>query len=157
MAAGKTEVARVLSRELGWPSCDVDALIEEEAGVPVAELFASRGESWFREREGELTAELLDRRGVIVAPGGGWAAREGRLSAIPDHVVSVWLRVSAAEAIARARRRPGERPLMADEEEMTALLREREPHYRQAQLHLDTESTTSVAVARRIIDHLAQR
>jgi shikimate kinase len=46
---------------------------------------------------------------------------------------------------------------MADEEEMTALLREREPHYRQAQLHLDTESTTSVAVARRIIDHLAQR
>lgn len=156
MAAGKTEVAGELSRALGWPAFDVDALVEEAAGASVAELFAQRGERWFREREAECTSELLSRRGVIVAPGGGWAAREGRLGAVPEHVLSVWLQVSADEAVARARRAPGERPLMADEDRMAALLQEREPYYRQAQLHLDTQATSPVEVARQIIDHLAQ-
>lgn len=157
MAAGKTEVAGVLSRELGWPAFDVDALVEEEAGATVAELFAERGEGWFREREAERTSELLSRRGVIVAPGGGWAAGEERLVAVPEHVLSVWLQVSADEAVARARRAPGERPLMADRVRMAALLDEREPYYRQAELHLDTQAISPKEVARRIIDHLAQR
>jgi shikimate kinase len=72
-------------------------------------------------------------------------------------VLSVWLRVSAAEAVRRAGKAPGERPLMADPDRMEALLREREPHYRQAQLHLDTEAASPMEVARRIIDHLAER
>ena len=157
MASGKSEVARILSRELGWERFDIDRRIEEEAGAPVREIFATRGEPWFREREATLTAELLSRRGVIVAPGGGWAARGGRLSNVPPHVLSVWLRVGAAEAVARARRTAGSRPLMADQEKMSALLGKRERYYRQAQLHLDTEAGTPVQMALRIIDHLATR
>jgi len=156
MAAGKTEVAGILSRELGWPAFDVDALVEEEAGASIAELFARRGEGWFREREAKRTSELLSRRGVIVAPGGGWAAREGRLVVVPDHVLSVWLRVSAEEAVARAHRTPGERPLLGSPASMSALLKKREPYYRQAELHLDTQATSPTGVARRIIDHLAR-
>jgi shikimate kinase len=157
MAAGKSEVARILAEELGWPAFDIDALVEEEAGAPVSEIFATRGEAWFRERERVLTKRLLGRRGVIVAPGGGWAAEPGRLTRLPPHVVSVWLRVSAEEAVRRAGGMPGARPLMADEARMGALLGEREPLYRAARLHLDTEAAPPVEVARRIIDHMAER
>lgn len=157
MAAGKSEVAGILARELGWPAVDIDRLVEDEVGAPVREVFATRGEAWFREREAELTALHLGRGGVVVAPGGGWAAHPGRLTSLPPHVLSVWLRVGAAEAMARASREPGARPLMADEARTAALLREREPYYQQAQLHVDTEALAPVQVARRIIHHLAQR
>lgn len=157
MGAGKTSVAGVLSHELGWPAFDVDALLEDEIGVSVQEIFASRGETWFREREEALTAGLLARHGVIVAPGGGWAAHPGRLAGIQPHVLSVWLQVSAEEAVRRGRSAPGTRPLLGDEERMKALLRHREPFYREAQLHLDTEAAPPIEVARQIIDHLAER
>jgi shikimate kinase len=157
MAAGKSEVARLLSAELSWPAFDVDALLEEREGMPVRDLFAIRGEDWFRREEAALTDRLLRQRQVIVAPGGGWAAGPGRLAAVPSHVLSVWLRVSAEEAVRRAGPAPTDRPLMADRAGMEELLGRREPHYRRARLHLDTEAASAMEVARRIIDHLAAR
>ncbi|MEJ2541532.1 MAG: shikimate kinase [Gemmatimonadota bacterium] len=120
MASGKSEVARILTGRLGWPSLDVDELVEAEAGMSVREIFDRRGEPWFRRREAALTSRLLDRRGVIVAPGGGWAGVPGRVSAAPEHVLSVWLRVSAQEAVRRGLGTPGSRPLMTGGEASTA-------------------------------------
>ena len=157
MAAGKSEVARILARELGWSVFDVDRRIEEEAGASVGELFATRGEPWFREEESRITSRLLTRHNVIVAPGGGWAARPGRLATLPPHVLSVWLQVGAREAVKRGGIAPGTRPLLADGKATARLLRKREPYYREAELHLDTEALSPVQVARRIIDHLAKR
>ena len=75
--------------------------------------------------------------------------------------MSVWLRISAEEAVRRAARRPGTRPLLAGAEDplrrARELLAEREPLYAEAELHLDTGSATPLEVADQILIHLRER
>jgi shikimate kinase len=165
MAAGKSAVAEILARRLGWTARDVDCILEEEEGRPVPEIFATRGEAWFRDREAAVTDRLLGEHEVVVATGGGWGAVPGRLDDLPDHVLSVWLRVDVGTALRRAAANPGSRPLLVarrdgdgpDRAAVEALLREREPRYRRAALHLDTDGATPLEVADSIVNHLARR
>lgn len=158
MAAGKTAVGRHLEQLTGWRVVDVDAEIEKGAGETVAELFRSRGESWFRREEDRVVREALDLRGVVLVPGGGWAAAPGRVEALANDVLTVWLVVSAEEAVARASREGETRPLLAGAEpaldKARVLLNAREPFYRRAAVHLDTEGRTPLEVAELISEFL---
>ena len=49
--AGKTTVGRVLARRLGLGFTDVDALIVQRAGKPIADMFTEDGEDAFRALE----------------------------------------------------------------------------------------------------------
>jgi len=158
MAAGKTAVGRALARRTGWRLVDVDAEIVARAGAGVSEIFRTRGESWFRGEEERLTREALDLEGVVVVPGGGWAAAAGRLDGLPGHVLSVWLRVSPEAAVARAAEDGDTRPLLRGPEptldRARRLLAAREPFYRKAALHLDTEGRVPLEVADEISETL---
>ena len=59
MGSGKSTVARVVARRSGAPHRDLDGMIEERCGMPVAEIFATRGEAAFRALEAELLPEAL--------------------------------------------------------------------------------------------------
>lgn len=161
MASGKTAVGEALGGATGWPVVDVDAEIEAEVGDSVAGIFRTRGEAWFREAEARVTEEALACRGVVVVPGGGWATRTGRLASVPEHVLSVWLRVTAEEAVERARADGPVRPLLHEAEDpleaARRLIRDREPYYRKAELHLDTGGRSPLEVADLILKELRRR
>ena len=48
MGAGKSTVGPEIAERLGRPFVSVDAVVEERAGLTVAELFAERGQEEFR-------------------------------------------------------------------------------------------------------------
>ncbi len=58
MGSGKSTVGPLLAARLGWRFADVDDVIEAEAGVTIAELFARHGEPAFRLREHETILRL---------------------------------------------------------------------------------------------------
>ncbi|MEK9502876.1 shikimate kinase [Gaopeijia maritima] len=151
MASGKTTVGAALARRLGWRLIDIDAELVAREGRSVQEIFAAEGEAAFRGLEARAVRDALDEREVVVVPGGGWAAAaEGRIHALPADTFTVWLRVSAEAAVARARASSVVRPLLAGTDPMTtasALLAEREPFYAPARLHLEAEEKSP--------DHLA--
>jgi shikimate kinase len=72
--SGKTTIGAMLAERLGRTFLDFDAEIERREGMPVASIFAQRGEQAFRVLERKLTEELRDVGNMVVAPGGGWAA-----------------------------------------------------------------------------------
>jgi shikimate kinase len=124
MGSGKTSVGRRLAERLGWRFVDFDDEVEAEAGVSIPEIFADRGEPWFRELEARVAVRLLKEREVVLGSGGGWAAAApGRLAGVPEGTATFWLRVSPAEAVRRASARPGARPLL-DRGEPIATARE---------------------------------
>lgn len=153
MAAGKSTVGAELARLLGWRFLDADREIERASGLSVADWFRERGESAFRAAESELTAALLDTDHAVVALGGGWAAQSGAFGRLPAGVRTVWLRVSAAEAVRRAAADPVERPLLAgtDAEAARRLLRSRESAYDNADLRVDVDGRSPSDVAREIL------
>ena len=63
--------ARSLAARLGWRFLDVDDVIEAEAGMTIAEIFARHGEAAFREREHATIARLASNRALVLALGGG--------------------------------------------------------------------------------------
>ncbi len=71
MGTGKTKVGRALAGLLGLEFIDTDEAIAASAGKSVAEIFETDGESRFREMETEFCQTLGNRRGVVIATGGG--------------------------------------------------------------------------------------
>jgi len=100
MGAGKTSVAQCLGERLAVPVADLDAWVEAEAGLSIAELFDAEGEPSFRRRERRALEQALAGGVRVLACGGGVVldpiARE-RLR----ECHTVWLEVSAAEAARR--------------------------------------------------------
>ena len=59
MGSGKTSVGLKLSYKLRRPVEDTDKLIERREGCSVSEIFARRGEAYFREQETKLQEDLV--------------------------------------------------------------------------------------------------
>jgi len=160
MGCGKTTVGRKVAGRLGWRFVDCDAVVAEEAGMSVSRIFRERGEPWFRAREGAVGRRFLERDRVVLGTGGGWPAAEGRLDALPPGTLSVWLRVSAEEAVRRAEREGDTRPLLRGGDAVALarkLLDERARWYEMAEASIDTVGRTPDEVAARVVELVRDR
>ena len=68
---GKSTVARQISVNLHIDFADIDELVESRAGKSIPEIFATEGESVFRELESEVLREVSQWPNMVVATGGG--------------------------------------------------------------------------------------
>lgn len=130
MGCGKTAVGRALADLLGYTFIDTDAAVEEREGRTVAEIFAAEGEHYFREREKLVLAELISRKGIVIACGGGVVLDGKNRSRLAEHSLVVWLYASPETCVARTK--PGTRPLLegGDRFEIAGgLLHDRISHY----------------------------
>jgi shikimate kinase len=130
---------------------DVDAVIEQRAGKPVAEIFADDGEETFRRLEEATTAELLAEPGVL-SLGGGAVLSAATRQALRGHRV-VWLQVSAANAARRVGLNEA-RPLLLGNVRGTLirLLAERTPLYAEVATEvISTDDTRPAAVVEEIV------
>jgi len=143
MAAGKTTVGRMLANGCGLYFVDLDREIERRAGMSVAELFASKGESAFRELEAATSLDLAPGSDTVVAVGGGWMSNSTARQAWPDARI-VWLVVSPVVAALRASSQPTSRPLLEGvdlQRELERLLAQRLPAYAEATYTVDTDGS----------------
>ncbi len=89
MGAGKTSVARALSAASGMDMIEMDQRIEQEAGMPITEIFAKYGEEYFRDLETELVRTLAGESELVVSCGGGSVLREENAARMKEsgHIV----------------------------------------------------------------------
>jgi shikimate kinase len=158
MGSGKSTVGALLARELGWGFVDVDREVEARTGRSIAGIFRDDGEESFRAIEGQVAGEFLDGDHLVLATGGGWPCREGRLESVGPATLSIWLRVTGSDALRRVSRHPGKRPLLAvpqPKAEVDRLLEEREPYYGRAAWWIETGNRLPKEIVRLVIDRLA--
>ena len=155
--AGKTTVGRLLAKELGWDFVDVDAEVEREQGLDIPAIFREQGEAGFRVHEARAVRMALERRRLVVAPGGGWAAQPGAIEAVPAGTLLLWLQVDARQAATRLQLDRVQRPLLAQGDMVSRLEQldgERTAAYARADVVVRTDDTTPEAVAREIARRL---
>jgi len=159
MGSGKSSVGRRLAERMGWRFVDFDDAIQRAAGMSIAEIFEREGEPRFRSLEERVARDLLADSRVVLGSGGGWAAAPGRLESVPEGTATFWLKVSPAEAVRRATRHPGKRPLLDRPDALEAasrMLAEREPLYAAARWTVDTERSSVEDVTAGILEILEQ-
>jgi shikimate kinase len=155
MTAGKTTVARLLARRLDWRAEDIDELIEARERMPVADIFAKKGEPYFRALERDILRLVLPLRHTVVATGGGTFMDVESQQAINVDGISVWLDVPLETVIARLppdRRRP----LAADRAQMERLFAVRQAAYACAH-HRIPAAGPAGEIVERIVDALQLR
>lgn len=152
--AGKSTVGRRAAERTGRAFLDFDAEIERRQGRTVAQIFAESGEPFFRRLERELTAEVAEFGGMILAPGGGWIADPENVARLGGSARLVWLKVRPSVALARMKQEVAARPLLMRPDplaELKKLLEQREALYAKAEHLINTELVTLDQAVDRVV------
>ena len=158
MAAGKTAVGRRLARSLDWFFVDLDAVIEAGEGRPIPEIFAGRGEGYFREREKAALGQVLEGSGQVIALGGGAVVDADNRRLLKERSLLIWLRVSPGTVLSRVGETE-DRPLLQGPDRLKRieeLSAQREGIYAEAHVAVDTDELTEDEVVQRIQQQLCR-
>ena len=160
MGSGKTAVGQALARRLAVPFLDSDAAIEEAANSTIAEIFARDGEAFFRRKEAQVIARLLEGPPAILSTGGGaWLSSENR-AAIKASGVAVWLSASLDLLWSRVKHKDT-RPLLRTPEPrrtLAELYEARAPFYAEADLRVEASAEYAIAdMVEKVVEALATR
>ena len=137
MGCGKSTVARLLARQIGWIHADLDKRIVARVGLSIPAIFAQLGEPAFRQTEHEELARILGEaaataKPTIVSLGGGTMAQPANMELLKQAGCAiVWLQCSVEELIQRCSHIT-DRPLFKDEASFRQLYQERLPFYQLA-------------------------
>ncbi|MFT4605197.1 MAG: shikimate kinase [Rhodothermales bacterium] len=143
MGSGKSKLGPLLAKRLGWAFEDLDALIQADAGLSVAQVFSRFGEAHFRTLERRVLETVSEiPKPVVVALGGGAYMSKQNRALLRSSGTTVWLDVPLVVLSRRLARRT-HRPLLLGGDgktlqgdallaKITELLEPRRPAYAQA-------------------------
>jgi len=153
--AGKTSVGRILARELEVPFVELDARVEELAGLGLGELFDLHGAEAFRRYEGEALERVLAQGNRwVLATGGSLVTSPATFERLRATCRTVWLRAEPEEHFARVLAQGDRRPMHARPramQELRAILERRAPLYARCELAVSTSARTPEEVARAVL------
>jgi shikimate kinase len=156
MGAGKSTVGRHLAHHLGWSFFDTDAEIEAAEKTPIAEIFATRGESEFRRIETAVIRQhvgWIERgRPAVLALGGGAFTQPGNRTLLADNGISVWLDCPF-ETVQHRVGQATHRPLARNPEAFAALYTARRDQYSLADAHIPISSDDPEITVAAILAH----
>jgi shikimate kinase len=158
MGTGKTTVGAALSKRLGYALWDSDAEIVKREGVEIPQLFAEKGEAYFRLAEAEVLAMLSQKTEAVITTGGGAVlnARNRELMKETGYVVAL---TATVDEIVRRLSADESRPLLRSETDLrtrvTELLEARKGLYDFANLTVDTTLRSIKAITSEIMQNLS--
>ncbi|MDU6549995.1 MAG: shikimate kinase [Streptococcus mitis] len=127
MGAGKSTIARGLDPNY----FDMDALIEKRLGMSIAEFFAEKGESAFRQIESEVLVDLL-KTDQVVSTGGGVVISKRNRDLLKTNSDNIYLKADFETLYHRiAADKDNQRPLFLNnsKEDLAAIFQERQAWY----------------------------
>jgi len=160
--SGKSTVARILARQLGWRAFDTDREIRRRTGKAIAQVFSEDGEPAFRELEARIVQAACARSHQVIATGGGAVIDPGSRQMMLDGNLVILLETTpetlAERLTGSLSRQP--RPLLAGSDlvaRLAELGRERALLYSCAHHVVRTDSRVPTQVADQIAELLHAR
>lgn len=154
MGAGKTSVSQALGKTLGWKVVEMDQHISAQEGMSVSDIFAQKGEPYFRACETALLESFAQSEPCIVSCGGGVPMREENVAAMKRSGTVVLL-TARPEVILERVKDDHSRPLLEGHKDIpyiTSLMEQRRPKYEAAaDLVVDTSDISVEEVCQEIL------
>lgn len=163
MGSGKSSVAKWLQEKMGLPLHDLDQTIETKTQHSIAELFAQKGEIYFRKLEHETLKELLRQpQPFILSLGGGTPCYANNHELLQASGINwIYLKASPETLLDRITNDKTERPLLSGKtpaelkDFIAQHLFERSFFYNQAKYKITTDGKTPDDIATEIVKKLA--
>ena len=127
MGAGKSTIARGLDPDF----VDMDALLEDRLGMPIARFFEEKGEAAFRQIEEEVLDDLL-KTDQVVSTGGGVVISQKNRALLKQNPDNIYLKADFETLYQRiSADKDNQRPLFLNnsKEDLAAIFKERQAWY----------------------------
>lgn len=152
MGTGKSVAGKLLAKSLNLEFFDLDSSIEEKEGRKIKEIFAEKGEAYFRKIEKQAVQEVSNKDRLVVACGGGVVLDKGNIDILKKTGRLISL-TSRPEVILSRCQANCDRPLLNvkdPQDEIKKLLAIRQPFYAEAEISIDTSDLSVEEVVRQI-------
>lgn len=157
MGAGKSSVAAALGNALKREVLEMDQCISEQEKMSIPEIFAQKGEAYFRQCETQLLRDCANREPQVVSCGGGVPMRQENVEAMRA-CGTVVLLTARPEVILERVKDDHNRPLLEGHKDVpyiSGLMEQRRPHYEAAaDITVDTSDLTIQEVCREILERI---
>ena len=156
MGSGKTTIGKLFAQTYGYKFCDTDYLIEKQTKKKISDIFASKGEAYFRDLETH-TLETIQGQliNTVLSTGGGMPCREENVRLLQSIGTVIFLKVSKETVISRLKEDTTRPLLQGDhfEEKVEEMLAIRNPLYEKAANYVvDTGKNTTKEVVETIYE-----
>jgi len=143
--AGKSALGRALADRLGLELVEHDTLIEEAAGMGLADIFKIHGAEYFQELARGTLDRLLagERRSLVFASTGNIVGDPEAFEMLKRHTTTIWLKAKPRDHWRRVLDLGDFRPIQDRPDaykELERLLERRIPLYSQADHTIDTST-----------------
>tara|TARA_Y100001935_G_scaffold25241_1_gene18620 strand:- start:1704 stop:2216 length:513 start_codon:yes stop_codon:yes gene_type:complete len=153
MGSGKSSIGLLVAKKLNLDFFDIDKEIEKELGSSIKEIFRSKGESYFRKIEEEITINRLKfNSGVISLGGGGFINYRIRREVLKTNI-SFWLNWSN-EILLKRIRNSTKRPLAynSSDNELIDILKKRSNVYSKALYEIKCDNLSKNEIVNKILN-----
>ena len=153
MGSGKTSIGTLFSKKLNLDFFDVDNYIEKDQGMKISLIFKKKGEKFFRELEEKITLNILKKRGVVIALGGGAFLNSKIRKEILINHFSFWLNLDSQILIKRiisSKKRPI--AFNSTKNELVKIIKKRANFYAKALYKVDCGNLTKTEIVNKIIN-----
>lgn len=141
MGTGKSTIGKILAERIGWTFVDTDQEIAKREKQSIEEIFSNKGESYFRDVESRVLADLAKGDMQVVTTGGGVVIRKENFRHMRSNGFIISLHATPETIIERVKFQSGRPLLQGDvEERVRRILKERTGLYDQGDLVIDTTS-----------------
>jgi shikimate dehydrogenase len=146
MGSGKTTVGKMVAEKLGRAFVDTDEIIEDVAGMSVTEIFAGKGEAFFRETESAVCGKVSRLNGAVISTGGGAVGNPANAAALKRNGKIFFLDTPLCE-IKKRLATDDTRPLIKDKSGIDRIYAERRGQYLRACDAAISENTPEAAAS----------
>tara|TARA_Y100001970_G_scaffold119302_1_gene148010 strand:+ start:183 stop:665 length:483 start_codon:yes stop_codon:yes gene_type:complete len=139
MGSGKSVIGKSLSERLNMEFADTDSIIEKRLSLSIVKIFETKGETFFRKIEVEESIKLIEKKGLVIALGGGAFINNTIREKVKKSCFSVWLQLDIDKIFERTKNNQ-KRPLLNginSIEELKKLYRKRKEIYSMADCKID--------------------
>ncbi len=153
MGTGKTSVGRQMAKEKKWNFIDLDELIELKEQCRIVDIFAQKGEPYFRKIEKKFLKQVSTQKKFVVACGGGVVLDSNNIRLMKKTGILICLCATCEEILKRISSSIL-RPILnvaKPQERIELLLKMRAPYYAQADYTIDTSKLTIKQAAIKIL------
>jgi XRE family aerobic/anaerobic benzoate catabolism transcriptional regulator len=153
--AGKSTLGRGLGSALSIPFVELNRDIEEQSGMPVADVMALYGQEGYRRLERQALERVVATSDqVVLAVAGGIVSEPETFAFLLRHFHTIWLKAPPEIHMKRVLDQGDVRPMAGNPQamaELTSILTSREALYAKAESAIDTEGRSIEESARDLV------